>query len=61
MRDSFDYWYSWRKGWDLNQADKRKNWEHYGLEEVFNNGNQFSADELKNTLVMLGVWAEGAY
>ena len=57
MRDSFDYWYPWRKGWDLNQEDKRKSWEHYGLEEVFKNGNQLSADDLKKMLMMLNIWS----
>lgn len=58
MRDNFDHWYPWRKGWDLNQVDKQKNWEYYGLDKVFKNGNYLSEDELKKILVMLGVWAE---
>lgn len=58
MRDSFDHWYPWRKGWDLDKADQKKNWERYDLEDVFISGNQFSENELRSMLVMFGVWAK---
>lgn len=62
MRDSFDHWYPWRKGWDVSQSDPpyhtKLNWENYGLKEVFSSGNQFSEDELRKMLVMFGVWAD---
>ena len=56
MRDSFDYYFPWRKGWDLEQAETKKNWEYYGLEEVFSILNQFSKNELIIILTSLGIW-----
>jgi hypothetical protein len=56
--DSFDYWFPYRKGWDLDRPENRNMWEKYGLAEVYITLNPFSQNELKTMLKALGVWAD---
>ena len=56
MRDSFDYYYPWRAGWDLGEPEKRAGWDRYDLGEVFEAGNKCSQAELEQTLMLLGLW-----
>lgn len=56
MRDSFDYYFPWRKGWDLSDPKNRINWNKYELIEIFNVGNNRSFEELKMVLELFGVW-----
>ena len=56
MRDSFDYYFPWRKGWDLGESETKKMWEHYGLEDVFFTLNKFSEKELVAILIALDIW-----
>lgn len=59
MRDSFDYHYPWRKGWNLKDDEKRRAWRKYRLAEIYQDGKDLTETDLRNMLTLLGVWAKG--